>query len=116
MHKLPDVGKSSQYGLRRFAVRRSAVLKPCDDATDWQLSPDFSVYVVPTQPVGVGVTPDVLGGVPFVTYKVVVAGGVTAKPVLLHCFVKDVKVEARSGFEDSAMEISLSVNILDSSY
>jgi hypothetical protein len=65
---------------------------PCARKTDWQVSVDLSVYVRPTHPVGVGssVAPDVVGGGPVVTYSVVVAGGITANPDLLHCLVTDI--------------------------
>lgn len=79
------------------------MLRPCAADIDWHVSVDLIVYVVPTHPVGVGVLPDVLGGVPFVIHCVVVAGGVTANPVLLHCFVKDVNVVAISEFERSGI-------------
>ena len=69
------------------------------------MSPVLIAYLVPIQlpAVGVGTPEEIVGDVSLVIYCVVTAGGVTAKLVLLHCLVKDVKVVARSRLESSGI-------------
>jgi hypothetical protein len=53
LHNEPLVGNPAQYADRLLSKSSQNVAVPCDEATELQVSPDFTVYVDPVHAVEV---------------------------------------------------------------